>query len=128
MSERPSYFDELLDKASKTAGNDAKLAAALGVPRQRISQWRRWQQPCPPADQALMAHIAGLDAEAFSARALIALHEGSAKGEMLKQALKKALLATGGALGGFGAQAGELSQRIYTMFITLGVKARSRPA
>lgn len=105
MSNKPKYLDELIDKASAAAGNDSQLAKQLGVTRQRISQWRHDHQPCPPADQALLAHIAGLDAEAWGNRALIAQHEGTEKGELLKQALKKALLVTGAATVSFSAHA-----------------------
>ena len=105
MTNKPEYLDELIDKASKAAGNDSQLGKKIGVNRQTVSNWRKGQQKCPPADVALMAHIAGLDAEAWGARALIAQHEGSAKGELLKQALKKAFVATGAAIGLCGSTA-----------------------
>jgi transcriptional regulator with XRE-family HTH domain len=99
MTNRPVFLDELINKASKAAGNDSRLAEQIGVNRQKVSQWRHGHQPCPPADVALMAHIAGLDAEAWTARAVICQHEGTEKGKLLQQALKKALLATGGVIG-----------------------------
>ena len=98
MSKKPIYLDELINRASKAAGNDSQLAKRLMVNRQTVSGWRHEHQPCPAADVALMADIAGLDAEAWAARALIAQHEGTAKGEALKGALKKALQATGVAM------------------------------
>lgn len=107
MSNKPNFLDELIDKAAKVAGNDAKLAVKLGVSRQTVSNWRKGERPCPPADVALLAHVAGLEADAWGARALIAQHEGTAKGELLKQALKKALLATGAAIVTCGAQAAD---------------------
>lgn len=94
MSSKPKYLDDLIDQASKAAGNDAQLAKRLKVGRSSVADWRQERKPCPPADVALMAHIAGLDAESWGARALIAQHEGSAKGELLKVALKKALNVT----------------------------------
>jgi len=105
MSTKPEYLDELIDRASKAAGNDSQLAKRLEVNRQTVSNWRHGERPCPAADQALMAHIAGMNAEEWGARALIAQHEGTEKGELLKQVLKKALAATGAALGSFGASA-----------------------
>jgi len=105
MQTKPDYLDQLIQKASEKAGSDYKLAQRLKVTRQMVSQWKHGRKTCPAADQALMAGIAGLDPEAWAARALIAQHEGSEKGELLKQALKKALEATGVALGTFGSQA-----------------------
>lgn len=105
MQTKPEYFDQLLKLASEKAGSDYKLAQALKVSRGNVTDWKKGRRPCPPADQALMADLAGLDAEAWAARALIAQHEGSEKGTLLKQALKKALAATGVALATFGNQA-----------------------
>lgn len=102
---KPDYLDQLIERASVVAGSDYKLAQRLRVTRQMVSQWKHGHKTCPAADQALMAGIAGLDAEAWAARALISQHEGSEKGELLKQTLKKALLVTGGALATFGASA-----------------------
>ncbi len=53
---------------------------------------------CPAGDVALMAQLAGLDADAWVARAVISQYEGTAKGAKLEAALKKALLATGAVL------------------------------
>lgn len=115
MQAKPEYLDQLIKKASEQAGSDYKLAQRLKVTRQMVSQWKHGHKTCPAADQALMAGIAGLDPEAWAARALIAQHEGSEKGELLKQALKKALLATGAALATFGssAQAATLEGMAY---------------
>jgi len=105
MQTKPEYLDQLIDRASKAAGSDYKLAQRLEVTRHNVSDWRHGRKTCPAADQALMAHIAGLEAEAWGNRALIAAYEGTPKGELLKQALKKALLATGAALAISGAHA-----------------------
>jgi len=107
MSNKPDFLDELINRASKAAGNDAQLAKRLAINRQRISQWRNGYTTCPAADVALMASVAGLDAEAWGARALIAQHEGTEKGKLLQQALKKALAATGAALGLCGSAAAQ---------------------
>jgi hypothetical protein len=98
MPNKPIYLDELLDRAKKETGSDTKLAAFLDVKKQAVSDWRHGRKPCPPADQALLAYIAGLSADDWAARALISQHEGTEKGELLKQALKKALQATGAAM------------------------------
>lgn len=104
---KPEYLDELINRASAAAGNDNRLAAALEVGRSAVSEWRKGIRACPAADQALMAQIAGLDPEAWAARAIIEAHEGTPKGEKLANALKKALLVTGAAAASFGAGAHE---------------------
>jgi hypothetical protein len=95
---KPEYLDELINRASKVAGSDAALARHLEQGRQAISNWRSGRTPCPPGDIALMAALAGLDAEAWNARAVISQYEGTTKGAKLEAALKKALLATGAVL------------------------------
>lgn len=95
----------LIDQASKIAGDDTKLAKMIGQPKQHISNWRHGKRTATPEDQALMAAIAGLDATQVLARAMVAKHEGTAKGDLLMKALGKALLATGVALGSAGASA-----------------------
>ena len=66
-----------------------------------------------------MASIAGLDADAWGARALIAQHEGSEKGELLKQALKKALAATGATLVSSGIDAAQVTNATHDMGLYL---------
>jgi hypothetical protein len=96
---------ELLEKAAQVVGSDYKLAQMLEVPRQAVSDWKHGRKPCPPADVALMASVAGLDAEAWLVRATIEKYEGTAKGDRLYKALGKAWLATGAAVASSGASA-----------------------
>jgi len=103
---KPNYLDELIDRASKKAGSLKALAEELEVAPTVISDWKSGRKRCSPEDQALMAALAGLEAEAWGARAMIAKHAGTTKGAKLEEALKKALAATGGALASFGAIAG----------------------
>lgn len=117
---KPKYLDELINRASKAAGSDAALARELEQTRAAVSNWRNDRTPCPPADQALMAAIAGLDAEAWGARALIAQHEGTTKGAKLEAALKKAFLATGAVIASSSASAAPVinaGQNLYEYFI-----------
>jgi len=100
---KPIYLDELIDRASKAAGSDSALARSLEVSRQSVSDWRHGRKTCPAADVALMAELAGLDPEAWTARAVIQQHEGTTKGAKLEKALKKAALATGAVVVSFGA-------------------------
>lgn len=107
MQAKPEYLDDLISRASQVAGGDSKLAALIEVPKQNLSAWKKGKKTCPVGDQTLMAKIAGLDANAWTARAVIAQYEGTEKGELLKQALKKAFVATGGVLLSSGADAHE---------------------
>jgi len=113
---KPKYLDELIDRASKAAGSDSALARELEVGRQRVSEWRKGKTPCPAADVALMAELAGLDPEAWTARAVIQQHEGTTKGAKLEAALKKAVVVTGAALGSCGAIAAEVPGVLHTMY------------
>lgn len=102
---KPDFLDQLIEQASRAAGSDYKLASMLDVPRQNLSAWKHGRKTCPVADVALMAQIAGMDAEAWASRAIVAEYEGTPKGEKLAVALGKALLATGAALATSGASA-----------------------
>lgn len=102
---KPDYLTQLIDKASKEAGNDATLAKMLEVTPSMISQWRYGKKSCPVADQALMAEVAGLDAAAWHARATVAQYEGTSKGDKLYRALGKALVVTGAVIASSGANA-----------------------
>lgn len=79
---------QLIDAASKAAGNDTKLAIKIGANQQHISQWRNGTRTCPPADVALMAYVAGLDAVEWGLKAMASKYSGTAKGELLMQVLK----------------------------------------
>lgn len=79
---------ELIESAAKIAGSDAALAKLIDVAPPNVTMWKQGKKPCPPGDVALMAHVAGLDAGEWALRAMAAKYEGTAKGEMLMQALK----------------------------------------
>lgn len=93
----------LIDRASAIAGSDAKLAESLGQHRSKVSDWRHGRQPCPPEMQALMADLAGFDAQQVALRALVEKHEGSPLGEKLLRALGKPSRLTGAVAGFVGA-------------------------
>jgi len=98
---KPDYLDQLIDEASKAAGSDYKLATELGTSRQTVSNWRHGHKSCPVGDQVLMAKIAGLEPEAWAARAIVAQYEGT-KADRIKSALKKSLGVTGAVSIAFG--------------------------
>lgn len=99
MQAIPEYLTQLLDKAREKTGSDYATAKALGITRGYISQWRNGSSQCSPEDVAQLAEIAGLEADKWLIRAVIAKHEGTAKGDRLYKALGKALLVTGAVIG-----------------------------
>lgn len=105
---KPDYLDQLIDQAKAKAGSDYKLAKMLEVSRQTVSNWRHGHKACPVADQVLMAEIAGLEPEAWAARAVVAQYEGTSKGDKLFRALGKACLVTGAAIASSGAIAHQI--------------------
>ena len=95
----------LMDKAVAMAGSDYKVAKAIGVTPQVVSDWRHERRNAQPEDIALLAGLAGLNAEQWAMRALVEKHEGTAKGDRLMKVLGKALLATGATVASAGASA-----------------------
>jgi transcriptional regulator with XRE-family HTH domain len=91
-------INELLDAAKKVTGSDYKTAKALGVPTTHISNWRHGGRNPQPEDLALIAGLAGLDAEAVLVRAIIDKHRNTSKGERLMSVLGNVLRRTGEAV------------------------------
>jgi plasmid maintenance system antidote protein VapI len=124
---KPEYLDQLLQHASDKAGSDYRLAKVLEVNRATISQWRSGKRTCPPGDVALMAEMLGLDPEAWTARAVIAQHEGTQKGVRLASALKKAVLVTGAALATSGASAAAAGCSYFIRCIEALIRGQHSP-
>lgn len=103
-----THTDELkilIDRAASIVGSDYKIAKQLGIPQGHVSDWRHGRRTCTPADQALLAHMAGLDPVQTLARATVYQYEGKKKGDALMKALGKASRLTGAAAGFVGAVA-----------------------
>ena len=105
MQAIPLYLTQLLDKAKEVTGSDYATAKALDISRAHVSQWRSGKHSCTPEDVAQLAEIAGLEADKWLIRAVLAKHEGTAKGDRLIKALGKVSLATGVAMTSNGAHA-----------------------
>lgn len=97
----PEYLRQLLDAAKAKAGSDYKVAQMLEVPRSHLSNWRNGIRPIPPEEQAALAELAGFDPVQALCRAHIERHEGTKKGEKLRQLLGKAVHQTGAASASF---------------------------
>lgn len=127
MSKKPEFLNELIERASKAAGSDYKLAQLLETSRQTVSNWKHGHKTCPVGDVALMAEIAGLEPEAWTARAVIAQYSGS-KGEKIARALGKALVATGAVIATSGASAGQIAFEAAGYFIRCIKRKRANVA
>ena len=102
------FSTQLLDAAKAVTGSDYKTAKALEITTQQISNWRNKRASLPVADVVLLADLAGLKAEEWAARAIVQKYEGTPKGDKLFRALGKVLVATGGAVASFGANAHQI--------------------
>lgn len=95
-----STIVKLLDAAKEKTGSDYKTAKLLGVTPQVVSDWRNGRDKGrpQPEDHALVAAVAGLDAEEALIRALLAKYADKPKGEKLLSALGNVLARTGAAV------------------------------
>jgi len=84
-------IQDLLDAAKKKTSSDYKTAKLLGITPARLGDWRAGRQNAQPEDHALIAELAGMDAEEALIRAVLAKHAETAKGEKLLSALGKGL-------------------------------------
>lgn len=114
---KPDYLDQLLDRAKEKTGSDYATAKQIETSRQAVSKWRHGSATCPAGDVALLAEIAGLVAEDWANRAVIAQYAGTTKGEKIARALGKSLAATGVALGLAGANAAQIASDCCSYFI-----------
>lgn len=87
----------LIEKAGALAGTEYKLAKALGVPQQVLSDWKAGRRTCVPADRARLAAMAQEDAVQELVRATLETTKGTLRGEQLKAVLGKWLRQNGGA-------------------------------
>jgi len=87
----------LIAKAGSIAGSEYKLAKALGIPQQHLTDWKAGRRTCTPRARALLAACAQEDAVQELVRATIDQAKGL-KREQLMRALGKLSRQTGGAL------------------------------
>ena len=88
----------LLDAAKTVTGSDYATAKAIGTTTQIVSNWRHGRRTAQPEDLALIAGLAGLDAEEVLVRAIIEKHANTSKGERLLNVLGNVLRRTGEAV------------------------------
>lgn len=108
MQAIPTYLTQLLDKTKEATGSDYATAKALEVSRHVVSNWRSGSRTCTPEDVAQLAALAGLEADKWLVRAVLAKHEGTAKGDRLMKALGKVLAVTDAAVASSGAHAHQI--------------------
>lgn len=109
---------ELMDRARSIAGSDYKLAKQIGVTPQTLSNWRHGEKPCPAADVALIAEVAGLDPQEWLSRATLWKYQGTAKGDKLHKALGKTSAAITGVLVSSGAAAEVICRTIPLEYVS----------
>lgn len=86
---KPVYLDQMIDNASKKAGNDTELAKKLEVAKTVISDWRHDRKKCSPEDQFLMVGLTGVNPVYAGVRAMVHKHAGTSKGARLKEMLER---------------------------------------
>ena len=120
--EKQQSLNELIDKAAAAVGSDYKLAKAMGLSRQRVSNWRHGQEKCGMLDRARLAGFAKEDALQELVRAALDETAGTLRGEQLEKVLGKLSQATGAALHIVAAVA------ISLIFLGMSPKAEAAPA
>ena len=90
-------INALLDAAKRVHGSDYKVAKLLNRSTAEISDWRAGRRNPQPEDHALVAGLAGLDAEEALIRAMLEKHANTWKGEQLLSLLGNVLHRTGAA-------------------------------
>lgn len=78
---------ELIAKAAEKLGSEYKVAKAMEITPQRLSNWKNERDTCSPEDRALLADIAGVDPFPEIAQALIERCAGKPKGDVLRRVL-----------------------------------------
>lgn len=84
-----SRIQALIHEASAKAGSQRKLAAALGYHPANVTEWLQGKRACPVQAQALMADLAGLNAEEVTLYALIEGERNPQRKESLLRVLGK---------------------------------------
>jgi DNA-binding transcriptional regulator YdaS (Cro superfamily) len=99
-------IQELIERATKAAGSQSAAARAAGLTPQHVSNWKQGLEMPTPEGAAALAHVAGLDATEWLARATLWRSVGKPYEGVLQKALGGALRVTGGALASFLAAVG----------------------
>jgi len=87
----------LIEKAGRIAGTEYKLAQAMGIPQQILSDWKAGRRTCTAPDRARLAGFAGEDAVQELVRATLELEKNEKRKDQLYKLLGKKLLQTGAA-------------------------------
>lgn len=76
---------ELIQRAAAAAGNDNRLAQALGYPNSVVAGWKSGTRTCAVEDRIQLAELAGVEVEEAIADALLERWQGKPKGDRLKE-------------------------------------------
>lgn len=86
MASHQTEIVGLIERASKAAGSQAAAARAAGLSPQHVSNWKQGLEMPTPEGAAALAHVAGLDAMEWLARATLWRSEGKGYAGVLKAA------------------------------------------
>lgn len=81
----------LIAKAAERLGSEYKVAQAMEITPQRLSNWKTGQQTCTAEDRVLLADIAGVDPFEEIADAMLQRWAGKPKAERLRDVLERRL-------------------------------------
>jgi hypothetical protein len=98
MSTPDEELIALIHRAAAATGSEYKLAKAMGIPQQHVSNWKAGTRACVPADRARLAGFAREDAIQELIRATLKQTEGTLRGEQLRRLLGKPFQVTGAAI------------------------------
>lgn len=115
---------QLIDRAAKAAGSQAKAAKAAGLNPTHVSSWRTGLSDPMPEGIAALAHVAGLDATEWLARATLWRAAGKPYESVLKAALGKMSQATGGAIASFFGVANLIPLEVFKVPQCILIKVR----
>lgn len=118
-------IDNLIKRASESAGTEYKLAKIMGYDQAALTKWKNGSKPCPIEAQAIMAEVAGLDAMETIAAALLERNEGTKRYGALEKAVGKACATIREAkAASFGGKADSDTEKIYTQCVLQATKKR----
>lgn len=82
-------IDKLIELATEKMGTEYRLAKSIGYEQQAFTKWKSGKSPCPLEAQALMAAVAGLNANEVIAVAILERNADKPRFEKLELALGK---------------------------------------
>ena len=80
----PDQLAQLIEKAGLAVGTEYRLAKAMAIPQQHLSDWKAGRRTCTPSDRARLAGFAREDAVQELVRATIEQAKGLKREQLVK--------------------------------------------